>query len=417
MNPKNDGPENGSDAMPHKPRAGSSEFHSAAPRHPVASQQLHTSTDTSPYGPAESRTADTAISSDNAQSENYNFVPKRLGLAGWVGEARAYLVEYALVLISIGILLGVVISMLNTILKYNNDEYGYFSSFAYTVSISMIATLMVIIPLILVLTKRINKVEDAAPDIKNRGWRKGFLGFFLLNVGLWGLGFSIAFVYDMISYFASFGITDNNTFPWRSLLANGLGTLILVFTALLYSHDYRNQQVIRPMVVSTHHYGLIAIAIILSLIYMTTAFKDQRASFIDDAISGDLNSIQSKISNYKSDNRGRLPSDLSDIKLNDQQKSRAEKYDYSYKKTSGSYELCAIFKTDTKTKKDTGSQNPLEAFSGSSYPYDDYQSDNSDPYKHGKGNQCFESESYSSDNFPNNRLYDDQTYPEDTLSN
>lgn len=335
------------------------------------------------------------MSANEAEAQVIDRRPKR-GIARFLGESRAYLVEYALGLIATGILIGVVISMLNTILKYDKDDLGYFSSFAYTVSISMIATLVVIIPLLLMLSSRITKVENASPEIKNRGWRKGFLGFFLLNVGLWGLGFSIAFVYDLISFFASIGISDENTFPWRSLLANGIAASILVFTVWLYSYDYRKQEALRPAIAKIHHYGLIAIAILFTLIYLGTAFKDQRASFIDDAISSDLSSIQSKVRDYQSKNRS-LPSSLDDIKLNDQQKSRAEKYDYSYSKQSGSFELCAVFKTDTKSK-DTGSQNPLEAFSGSSYSYDDYSSDNDNPRLHDEGRQCFETESFNSFN-------------------
>lgn len=335
-----------------------------------------------------------------SQTEMAAAKPSLRSMFSFAGQARAYLVEYALVLISTGILLGVAISMLDTILNYKKDDYGYFSSFAYTISISMIATLIVIIPLVLLLTKRTNAVESENPEIKNQGWRKGFLGFFLLNVGLWGIGFSIAFVYDFVSYLANIGITDENTFPWRSLLSNGIAAIILIFTLWLYSHDYRNQETTKTLVNKIHHYGLIGIAVLLTFIFMATALKSQRASFIDDAISSDLNSIQNKVDNYKSDNRGRLPSSLDDLELNDQQKARAKKYDYSLSKTSSGYELCAVFKTDTKTKdKDKGSQNPLESFSGSSYSYDDYSSNNNDPYTHGKGKQCFETKSYSNNEY------------------
>ncbi len=313
---------------------------------------------------------------------------------GFLGEARAYLVEYLIVLISTGVLLGVVVSMLNTILKYNDDSSGYFSSFAYTISISMIATLVVVIPLVLVLTKRTNAVEAAAPRVKSCGWRKGFLGFFLLNVGLWGIGFAITFVYDLISYFASFGLSDDKAFPWRSLLANGITTGLLAFTFWLYSHDYRNQQTSKTRLSRVLNYSLIICAIVLTVIYLGTSFRGQRASFIDDTISGDLTSIQTKISDYQYAHQDRLPNNLDSLSLNDQQKARAEKYDYSYSKSYSGYELCAVFRTDTRSKN-KGSQNSLEAASASSSDSYSTAPDNSDPQIHGKDKQCFTTPSYS----------------------
>jgi hypothetical protein len=357
-----------------------------------------------------------------SQQENIIEARKPRGISKFIGDARAYLVEYALALVATGTLLSVTISMLSTILKYNEDDLGLFSSFAYTVSISMIATLIVVIPLVLLLTKRTNNVEDADPTIKNGGWRKGFLGFFLLNVGLWAIGFSIAFIYDFVSYFASFGISDVNTFPWRSLLANGVAAILLAFTVWLYSQDYRKQELNKPYIGKIHHYGLIALAILLTFIYLGTAFKSQRGTFIDDAISGDLSSIQSNINEYQANNNGRLPNNLSDLKLNDQQTARSDKYDYSYTKNSTGYELCAEFKTDTKSKKDKGSQNPLEAFSGSSYSYNSSSSsDSSNPAIHDKGKQCFKTNDRSSSYDPYNSSSQDsnssQQFQDDTLTN
>ncbi len=328
------------------------------------------------------------------------------GLFKFGGEARAYLVEYGIALIGIGTLLGVTISMLSTILKYDNSNYdGYLSSFAYKFSISMIATLIVVIPLVLLLTKRTMAVETRAPAIKSSGWRKGFLGFFLLNVALWGIGFAIAFMYDLISFFAGFGISESNSLPWRSLLVNAVAAGLLLFTMWLYGHDYREQNNTKPLLGQLLKFGLTGFAVLLTLVYMGTAFKSQRASFVDDAISEDLSSIQSKISSYQAAHQERLPNSLNDITLNDQQQARSKKYEYSFDKSSSGYELCAIFKTDTKSKqKDKGSQNALETFSDSAYGYTN-EPDKSNPRIHETGKQCFETKTQS--NIYDPLLYDD----------
>jgi hypothetical protein len=313
------------------------------------------------------------------------------------GQSRAYLVEYGLVLIMTGTVLGVITTMLSTILKYSDPSRGhsYLDGYAYKLSVGLIASLIVAIPLLLVLMRRVGKTEVFSTGLKNISWRKGFLGIFLLIVSLYAIGYAIAFSYDLVSYFASFGLGgDAKTFPWRGLLENGLSSLLFASTAWLYSYDYREQSQNKPRIAQVHHYGLIALAVLFTFVYFGTAFRQQRGEFIDAAIVNDIQSIQTKVSSYES-KHNKLPSSLDDIDLTDQQKSRAKKFNYEYKasKSKSSYELCAEFKTDA-SKEDTGStQNPLEALSAGASLYND-TSQNDNPSTHGKGRQCFTTQSY-----------------------
>jgi hypothetical protein len=316
-----------------------------------------------------------------------------------IKQSRAYFVEYALILITTGILLGVVTSMLSSIVRFTDSEKSssFLDSYAYTASVVMIATLLVAVPLLLILTKRAQVSETLNPSIKNSGWRKAFLGIFLLVVSLYAIGYAIAFMYDLVSYFATYGLGDAaKNFPWRGLLENGVTALLFGVTAWLYAYDYRDQPDNRSRLARIHHYGLILLAILLTAVYLGTAFRQQRAIFIDETIVNDLQSIQTQVESYESKNN-RLPASLDNLDLNKQQISRAKTYHYEYKKgrSNSSYTLCAEFKTDASKEKPI-SQNPLEAFSGSAYSSNYRLNDtNDDPSQHEKGRQCFDYQTYS----------------------
>lgn len=337
---------------------------------------------------------------------------KNLGGPWWkqmFQESRAYLVEYFMILISTGVLLGVVAAMFSNIIAYTDKDRdpGMLDGFAYTASVSMIASLLIVIPLIVVLTKRITGSEFKNAALKDMGWRKGFLGIFLVITSLFALGYAIGYMYELVSYFASFGLGgDAKSFPWRGLLENGVIASLFTFTAWLYSYDYRQQPNVRAGMIRLHHYGLIVLAVFFTIIYLATAFQQQRGAFIDEAISGDLRNIRNKIDAYESDNN-KLPSSLDDLELNKQQESRAEKFNYEYtsERRGNTYTLCAEFKTDTRNKG-SGSQNPLTAFSGSSYDEYSRSSSKDDPTIHDKGRACFEYEAYGSSSYYDS-YYDD----------
>ena len=85
---------------------------------------------------------------------------------------------------------------------------------------------------------------------------------------------------------------------------------------------------------------------------------NQRDASIDRAIESDFATISASVEEYYSD-RNRLPDELADLSLDDKIAARAGRYNSTFEKESSrKYELCADFKTDTKTE----SASPSETF-------------------------------------------------------
>lgn len=328
----------------------------------------------------------------------------KLNLSNFTKESRAYLAEYAVLLIITISLLWLASALFSGVLDYlgkSRPAYSpYVGGFAYTASLAMLAGVAVLVPVFMFLTKRTKGSEALNPDLKNLGWRKAFLGLFLVHVSLVSLGYAVALMYHIFSWLASRGLgTAGDVVVWKSLLKHGFVVGLFVFTSWLYARDYRTTSNPHNRLVRLHRYGLVCITIILSVVFIFTVLREQRGAFIDSTITSDLRTVASKVRNYESRNN-RLPRSIDDLELNKELKAHAKTYKYEYRSRSGGYELCAVFRTDTKDKKSSSDDNPLERFSsgGSSYDYDDlYRTNESDdPGNHGKGRQCFNYTSYSS---------------------
>jgi hypothetical protein len=325
--------------------------------------------------------------------------PKRGGfLKKLFNESRAYLAEYAVLLIVLGSLLGITNGLFGGIIDYISGpkpqgSWWWTDSFAYTASLSMLASVTVLVPVLIALTRRTNGSEETNPKLKDIGWRKGFLGIFLTIVTLLAICYAIGFVYTVFSKLASVGIaTDGKTTVWRSLLKSGFATVLFAFTAFLFSRDYRSQQNRLGLLVRLHRYALVALALVLTVVYFFVPLKAQRGAFIDQVIVDDLRELRSQVDNYSSKNN-ELPEELDDLDLNNELKAHAKAYKYKYEAVDfNKYKLCAVFKTDTKST-DKVDANPLERYqygSSSSYESPSYE----DPAKHGSGEQCFNYEGY-----------------------
>lgn len=303
---------------------------------------------------------------------------------------RAYLPEYAVLLIVIGSLLGVVNALFGSII----DAFGaggnlsaWSGKWAYSASLGLLAAVLALIPLLLVFSRRTATSEAETPAVKDRSWRKAFLGVFLLITGLTTIGYIVGFLFVVVSAISNSGLgveTDNKV--WQSLVKNGFAIVLFGCSALLYARDYRPQQSGHYVLWRrVHRYALVALAVIVTIVFVAFPLSKQRAAYLDDLIVNDLNSISSKIKAYAQDKR-KLPASLSDITLADGVQARLEKlhYEYKAKKGSSAYELCATFRTDATDKKDDivtdylyGGMSAREA------------SDPITPSKHGKGYQCF----------------------------
>lgn len=306
------------------------------------------------------------------------------------GETRAYLAEYAVQLI----LLGTLIALVNTFFSGIINSFGeqgegsWLSSWQYKLSLGQLAAVVAIVPLLALLTRRTSGTEDEAPVVKESSWRKAFLGVFLISVGLTAVGYTIGFVYVLISLAANAGLAvDAVKSPLITLVTTAFGAILFGVSALLYARDYRpngGALLWRRL----HRYGLVALAVVLAVVFMAIPLQKQRGSYVDSLIVGDLQTIRSKISSYSIQKR-ELPKSLSDVELTDETKKRVSSLKYEYKPASsgGSYELCATFKTDASKKKENNFATALSSLSSGSA--NTTTSSSESPSTHKKGHQCF----------------------------
>ncbi len=306
-------------------------------------------------------------------------------------ESRAYLVEYALLLIALGTLLGTANSMFGGIIDYLGQvpKASWWSSgtWAYTASLSMLATIVVFIPTFFLLTKRTEGSEGVNPEIKSLRWRKGFLGIFLILTTIVALGYGVAFFYTIFSKIASVGLPNDGTATvWRSITKDLFAFVLFALTVWLYSRDYGLQKDKPKFWARLHRYSVVVVVAALAFIFCLVPLRKQRNTFIDQIITDDVQSIHSKVEGFASKN-DELPKDLEDLNLDQETKAHADSYNYEYsKKSDTSYEICAEFTTDTSNQKED--VNPLERYSGVAYSSDSNTSPNPDIHK--KGRDCFE---------------------------
>lgn len=371
------------------------------------------------------------VSSYNEPAQN-----RKKGIASFWGRirldklfaaSRTYLAEYALLLIITAGLVWLVNSLFGGLVDYigkdNPTTPWYGGSFAYTASLGMLAGAAVLVPVLVLFTRRTRTSEADDPSIKNIGWRKAFLGVFLLNVALAAICYGVAFTYQLFSWLASFGLgASGDSVVWKSLLKAFFAIVLFVFTSWLYARDYRATDETYSRWSRIHRYSLVILAIILATIFTFTVLREQRSQFIDGIITNDLRTLQSKVNAYESE-KNRLPKNIDDLDLDKQLKAHAKSFAYEYSKSSKGYTLCAVFKTDTKNQKTSYYDNPLERLSSGSSISDDYYRGNQDddPAVHGRGRQCFDYTAYSSsrsDTYYDNRDYQDRgNYQGDYLEN
>lgn len=330
--------------------------------------------------------ANTPTNLQPSKSAAFNTIWKRL-----TGRTRAYLAEYAVVLIVLAALIALVNTFFAGIINSFDDQAGnWLSSWQYKLSLGQLAAVVAIVPLLTVLTKRTAGTEDDAPIVKESNWRKAFLGVFLIGIGLTAVGYVIGFVYVLVSLVANMGLAvDADSSPVLALITTAFGALLFGFSALLYARDYRAGGGLGAWR-KIHRYGLVIVAVVLGVIFAAIPLQKQRGAYVDTLIVGDITSIKSKITSYKNDKR-KLPVSLAEVDLSDEVKTRSESLNYEYKLASNktSYELCATFKTDKSDKKESGITSTISALSSSGASATSESSSQQSPSKHKKGYQCF----------------------------
>lgn len=116
------------------------------------------------------------------------------------------------------------------------------------------------------------------------------------------------------------------------------------------------------------YYVSMAVLAVVGLVAVVWEYSISRGAVNDQQKAEDIIELQSKLDNYHQD-KGKLPSSLSDLDLSGKIADRLS--DYEYSKTSDSYTVCANFETDASLDNDYGTDSA---------------------YFHGKGRQCFTQE-------------------------
>lgn len=314
----------------------------------------------------------------------------------WFGETKAYLAEYAVQLVLLTTLLGLASIFFGAIIDPASEASKWFSSWQYQASIGQLAAVVALVPLLVVIARRTAGTEADAPLVRESNWRKAFLGIFLIVLGLTAVGYTVQFVYVLLSMALNAGLAvDTVENPGITLAKAGFSAVLFGVSALLYAKDYRRSSSRATVLQTVHRYGLIVFTVILAVVFAAIPLQRQRGAYVDSLKVGDLSSIQSAVTTYSTKNR-KLPERLDDLDLSKEVKTRSASLGYQYKKGTGSeYELCADFATDASKKESDTTATRLTDFgslSSSGANYEDMYSTAStqeSPRNHKQGNQCF----------------------------
>lgn len=261
------------------------------------------------------------------------------------------------------------VSLLNLLFdvieKVFPDRLDYYYDFTSSSLRWTVASLVIIFPIYLVLTKFINKSISTNPDKKEIGVRK-WLTFLTLFIA--GLTLAIDLV-TLIYYFLGGEVTAR--FAVKVLA-------VFVVSGGVFSYYWVDLK--RAIESNASKYwtwissAVILLSIIGAFVYIGSPFT-QRLMRFDEQRVADLQNIQSQIINYWQ-NKGILPAQASDLNdsiggftLPTDPKTDIQ-YEYS-KITSTSFKLCAKF--------------DLESQQNNSTVYD-----TNNNWKHTSGNVCFD---------------------------
>lgn len=323
-------------------------------------------------------------------------------------QTRAYIAEYAVQLLLTGALITSVHSLIGEVASsFKHTAAHWTDSWQYMFGMAQLAAVVVMIPLLIVLSRRIAGTETAVPKVVSGGWRKAFLGIFLVYVGLSAVGYGVALVYALISWLGQIGLgTSGGTPDVAMVVSFAFGVLLYGLTTFVYARGYRSQDV-STVSRRLHRYGLVVVALVVAVLYVVLPMQKQRGAYVDSLIVRDMQTIQSAISNATYSNyskydyrqsQNELPKDLQSLQLPADTKQRINSLKYEYKPgKGGEYKLCATFRTDaSQQEKQGGGIIPMPYAAGASLSsaYPDYSDKKDTPEHHRKGYQCFDFSEY-----------------------
>jgi len=274
-----------------------------------------------------------------------------------------------------------VISLLALLFQYINvllpDALDYRFAFqGYSAGIRIaIASLIVIFPLYLILSRWLNKDLARHPEKENL-WIRKWLIYITLFIG------SIAILIDLIVLINTFlGGELTGRFLWKVL-----AILVVVGDVFIYYYldlKGRWQEKVKQANMIAWVNGIVVLAIIVAGFFIIGSPADQRLYRFDEQKVQDLIGIQSQVVIFWQD-KDRLPNDLDETK--DPIKSFAiptdpqTGEDYKYN-TLGplTFELCATFNKESRDQLRSQARP---------YFFDEFFFDES--WEHGEGETCFE---------------------------
>ncbi len=337
-----------------------------------------------------------------------SYTPQPISSGNWLTRAKAYLPEYAVMLI----LLSSVVFAVNTLVGIGIDALiaaeaakttssysysaGYADSFVSFQLVWSLAVVVIALPLMMLLYARTKGSESEAPAIVDHRWRKGFLGVFVAAHALSFICVVTGLAFDLLSRLIDtngilgiFGANEAADPWWQITLILLLNAALIGYVVMAMAANYR-----RPTTAAQNK-SLAFILIVVSIIAVGMQFPaiiEQRNKAEDQQKSQDITTLRSSIETYAG-KESELPSKLSNLDLDDKElEARLANYEYTAESTDGKYKICTTFKTEAKGSG--SSYYPAvadDSVSTSIAP--DYKY--SDPYTHGKGKTCFDYQSYS----------------------
>jgi hypothetical protein len=176
------------------------------------------------------------------QEPSRGFVTRPRMPRGFLSGSKAYLPEFVLSLWVLAALhSGAIILFSNFLSNLGKDTGSTLGDgFAYSASLSAISMVIVLLPAYYIMYKRLTAREKADPVILTHRWRKGFLGIFLVLIGLALIFTFTGMVFEIVTHLAASGIkgADTGGTAWKTYLKYAFAAALFGFTLWFQGRNY-----------------------------------------------------------------------------------------------------------------------------------------------------------------------------------
>lgn len=227
------------------------------------------------------------------------------------------------------------------------------------------ASTIVWLPVAYIFYLRSQAYMERNPDVVNNGTQRAFVTIYQVVTLLTVISFAFAAVYSLLNAFVQ---ADD---MGRTLVTVSLPSF---FSALVFAGAFI--AFFRKPLVGRKKFATVMLAVSLVvvvpvIIYSMVTLRDAN---MDEQRSQDLERLEASVNEYARENNGTLPDGLDELNQNVKNDVKGSLSDYDYTKSdSNTFELCAVFATDTTDRYDRYS----------------YAESANDYYSHPRGMQCF----------------------------